>query len=167
MALRRSADVAPDNDVLLDAPGPSLAHAIDAGDQDLRRVVEQAWAAVVRRRPGKPPLRRSALPPLALVRDMLAHSRAPLPRLARTVRAPIFTPDGRIQLAPGYDADSHTYYAPAPGFTLRAVPRDVAALDLAYARDLLLDDLLGDFPFVVAAERAHRLHSCCCRSCGR
>lgn len=99
-------------------------------------------------------LRVPELPPLHIVRDLLADAAPPLPVLLRLVEAPVFGPTGTLQTAPGYDTTSQTYYRPADGFTLATVPDDVDDETLARAR-AIVDDLLGDFPFAGDAERAH------------
>lgn len=90
-----------------------------------------------------------------VVRDVLATPDIPLPVLTRVVEAPVFAADGTLQTAPGYHAASRTYYRPAPGFALPEVPKHPSAADIAEARRLIVDELLGDFPFVADAERAH------------
>lgn len=107
-----------------------------------------------RRRDGET-LRVPALPPLALVRDMLARPDLPLPPLTRLIEAPTFAPDGTLTLTPGYHPASRTYYAPAPGFRVPAIPERPTEAEIVQARQLLLEELLGDFPFVGDAERAH------------
>lgn len=99
--------------------------------------------------------RAPALPPMHVVRDMLASPDPPLPILTRIVEAPVFTPDGSLHFTPGYCAASRTWYAPAPRFVVPAVPERPSPEEVARARQLILDELLGDFPFIGEAERAH------------
>jgi hypothetical protein len=99
--------------------------------------------------------RVSALPPVHVVRDMLATPAQPLPTLVSIIEAPTFAPDGSLHDQPGYSAASRAYYAPAAGFAPPAVPARPTAADIARAKILLLDELLGDFPFVDEAEQAH------------
>lgn len=96
-----------------------------------------------------------ALPPMAVVRDMLADPTPPLPVLARLVQAPCFSRDGRIVSASGYDPHSRLLCAFAPGLDVPDVPPAPTDAVIRRARSLLLDELLGDFPFVGEAERAH------------
>jgi putative DNA primase/helicase len=96
-----------------------------------------------------------ALPPEHIVRDMLARPDPPLPAVVRIVAAPVFAADGRLLREPGYDAAAETYYAPLSGLIVPAVPESPSAEDVARARALLCEDLLGDFPFTGEAERAH------------
>jgi hypothetical protein len=97
----------------------------------------------------------SALPPPHVIRGVLATPRPPLPDLVRIVEAPIFAADGGLQAEPGYGAATRSLYVPAPGFELPEIPERPSAHDIAHARSLILDELLGDFPFVSPSERAH------------
>ena len=97
----------------------------------------------------------SALPHETVVADILACPNPPFPILRRVVEAPLIGPDGSVQDLPGYNPASQTYYAPAKGFQLRPVPENPTSQDVQRARDLLLVELLCDFPFVADADRAH------------
>jgi hypothetical protein len=96
-------------------------------------------------------------PPIPVVRDLLAHPEPEFPVLSRIVEAPVFAPDGTLQVAPGYHPASKTYFAPAPGFEVPAVTEQPGAEDVEAATRLLLEEYLGDFPFVGDPERAHAL----------
>jgi hypothetical protein len=100
-------------------------------------------------------VRTEAKPPVDVVKDMLATPDPVLPRLSRVVEVPVFGPDGSLQLTPGYHAGSRTYYAPAVGFELPPVPEVPSQEEIEHAGDLLLNDLLRDFPFTSEAERAN------------
>jgi putative DNA primase/helicase len=97
-----------------------------------------------------------ALPPLHVVKDMLARPDPPLPVLARIVQAPVFGPDGRLCLTPGYHHEARVYVALAPGLTIQRVPEapDAKVVQVAVT---VLRELLTDFPFVGKAERANTL----------
>jgi hypothetical protein len=101
--------------------------------------------------------RRPAMPPESVVRDLLARPDPPLPILARVVEAPVFAADGTLQTAPGYHAAGQTYYEPAAGLVVPAIPSHPSAADVAASRRWLLQELLGDFPFTGDAELAHAL----------
>ena len=98
-----------------------------------------------------------ALPPGHVVKDLLARPNPPLPVLARIVHAPIFDRNGVLAATPGYHEAPRTYYAPAEGFSVAPVPVCPTQVDLVRARTLLLDELLGDFPFVGEPELAHAM----------
>jgi hypothetical protein len=101
--------------------------------------------------------REIVLPPSPVVHDVLAVRTPPLPVLTRIVETPIFAPDGTLQTAPGYHLANRRYLALPPTLTLPPVSERPTAADLERARTLLLEELLGDFPFVGAADRAHAL----------
>ena len=96
-----------------------------------------------------------AYPPKDVVRDVLACPDVPLPILTRIVEAPVFAHDGTLQTEPGYHAAGRTFYEPAPGFAIGAVPDCSTSRDVEAARNLICDELLGDFPFVGDSEKAH------------
>ena len=96
-----------------------------------------------------------AMPPVAVVRDVLATPDPDLPVLTGIVGAPVFAPDGTLETAPGYHAKARIYYEPASGFTLPNVPEIPSADDLRRAKQLILLELLGEFPFTSDAELAH------------
>ena len=98
---------------------------------------------------------RPALPPKHVVADLLASPSLDLPRLTAIIRAPAFTADGELHEQPGYHLNGRIYYAPPSGLSIPDVARHPSQDDIDRARALLLDDLLGDFPFVDEAERAH------------
>ncbi len=93
--------------------------------------------------------------PLRVVQDMLAHPNPPLPVLERIVHAPFFAADGRLVVTAGYDAESRTFLLLEDGLIIPPVPDAPSAEDVQKARSLILDNLLGDFPFVAQADRAN------------
>src|SRR6185437_10610239 len=101
--------------------------------------------------------RTPALPPLHVVKDVLATPNAPLPILSRIVEAPVFAPDGTLQLEPGYHPAAQTFYAADPELVIPPVPEAPTPEDVASARQLLAGELLGEFPFTGPAELAHAL----------
>jgi hypothetical protein len=129
----------------------------ELGEDRLRHEVARAadWYKRVKPRGQEATVEVPARPHRDLVKDMLACPEVPLPPLDRLVRVPVFGPDGALQTEPGYHAASRTYYDPAPGFVLPPVPMRPSGTDVARARSLVRDDLLADFPFVGAADRAH------------
>jgi hypothetical protein len=95
-------------------------------------------------------------PPLDVVRDVAALPAWPnVPPLRGVVAAPAFDAAGRLVAAPGYDPPSGLWLAPAPGLDVPPVPAEPTDADVAAARGLIVDDLLGDFPFADQASRAH------------
>ena len=98
-----------------------------------------------------------APPPIGVIKSLVATPDPALPVLAGIVTAPVFGRGGVLLTTPGYHPDARLLYCPPPGFDLPPIPDRPSEQDIAAARTLLLDDLLGDFPFVGAAERAHVL----------
>lgn len=98
-----------------------------------------------------------APPPTGVMKSMVATPDPALPVLAGIVTAPVLGRGGVLLTEPGYHPDARLLYRPPPGFALPPVPERPSAPDTAAARSLLLDDLLGDFPFTSEAERAHAL----------
>lgn len=100
---------------------------------------------------------KDALPPMHVVRDMLAAPTLPLPVLNRIVAAPVFAPDGQLQTRPGYHAASRTYLGIKEKSVIPEVPTVPTSSDIAKAKSLLIDELLRDFPFVNESERTHAI----------
>jgi hypothetical protein len=98
-----------------------------------------------------------APPPTGVVKSMVATPDPALPVLGGIVTAPVLGRGGVLLTEPGYHPDARLLYRPSPGFVLPPVPERPTPTDITAARNLLLDDLLGDFPFTGEAERAHAL----------
>ncbi|MEI8395174.1 MAG: toprim domain-containing protein [Rhodospirillaceae bacterium] len=98
-----------------------------------------------------------AYPPGGVVANLLATPDPDLPVLGGIVTAPVFGAGGELLTTPGYHPANELLYLPPPGFTIPPVPEHPSAAEIATARSLLLDDMLGEFPFVGDAERAHVL----------
>lgn len=101
--------------------------------------------------------RSPAIPPAAVIEDMLATPQPPLPVLIRFVAAPVFSSTGTFETAPGYHAASLTYYAPGREFSVPQVAALPTERDVQWAVQWLRDELLGEFPFTGDAERAHAI----------
>ena len=86
-------------------------------------------------------------PPGDVISNMLACPDIQLPVLERIVESPVFAADGSLEISPGYSAKTRIYYQPPAGFELPALPKKPSLKDLAKAKELLLENLLFDFPF--------------------
>jgi hypothetical protein len=100
---------------------------------------------------------RSAYPDKDVIKDMLAAGKIPLPPINQVYRVPFIASDRHLVTTAGYYAPARAYYSPPKGFMLPPVPEDPAPAETRRARDLLYNELLGDFPFVSEAERAHSI----------
>lgn len=96
-----------------------------------------------------------APPPVATVKSVLATPDPALPVLTGIVNTPVIGRSGTLITAPGYHPDARLLYVPAPGFTVPDIPKRPTEAEIAAARELICDDLFGDFPFTGEAERAH------------
>lgn len=110
-----------------------------------------SWRKIVRQREGERVIAVS--PPYDVVDDILAAPGWDFPRLDRVVHAPGYGPDGTLRVAAGYHP-SGVWHQPHSPFDL-AIPERPSADQIAAARVLICKELLGDFPFVGDAERAH------------
>jgi hypothetical protein len=90
-------------------------------------------------------------------RDMIVYPSDDLPPLEAVVTTPVFDGDGRLVSAPGYHRGARLWYFRRPGFDVPPIDERPTLSDVAAARALLVDELLGDFPFVDDSDRAHML----------
>lgn len=77
--------------------------------------------------------------------------------LERVARAPFVRHDGTIAAEPGYDEATRTVLVPDPELAGIEVPEDPTPEQVAAARELLMTEWLGDFPFDDDADRANAL----------
>jgi len=96
-----------------------------------------------------------APPPTSMIKSLLATPDPGLPVLAGIVTTPVFGRGGSLLTEPGFHPDARLLYHAPPGFRMPSVPERPTPNPVAEARTLLLDDLLGEFPFTSTAERAH------------
>lgn len=95
-------------------------------------------------------------PPMEVVKDLESlPTWEGVPRLKGVVESPVFVEDGRLLSTTGYDAGSQWWYQPARGFGIAPVSRNPNECEIDHARQLLLTQLLGDFPFKDDASKAH------------
>ncbi len=96
-------------------------------------------------------------PPMDVVRDVMALPEWPLPNINGIIETPVFGPDGALLVTEGYHSVAEVYLHIDPGFKLPPVPEHPTTEEIVVARQLILDDLLGEFPFADGASRAHTL----------
>jgi putative DNA primase/helicase len=92
-------------------------------------------------------------PPMVMV-NMLCMPAWPVPVVERVVEVPVVGCDGVVLTRPGYHPGSLTLYCPPPGVVVPEVPDDPPPEVVALARRYLVEELLGDFPFVRRSDRA-------------
>jgi hypothetical protein len=90
--------------------------------------------------------------------NLLATPHPPLLVLERIYRVPVFGRDGHLHSEPGYSPSTRGLYVPLPILdeTLE-ICHEPDEETIAAARAVLLDDVLGDFPFLDESDRAHAL----------
>lgn len=93
-------------------------------------------------------------PPERLVKTILARGEWPFPALQGLTESPVLRPDGTVLDTPGYDRATALIYTPRRGLTMWVVPGAPTADDVHRALDLL-DEAIGEFPYVDAASRAN------------
>jgi len=96
-------------------------------------------------------------PETAVCVDICLRHAARFPVLEEFTRSPVYDATLRLITKEGYDKKARLY-ADIEGLKLpRAVPQKPTIDDLAEAKDWLIAKMLGDFPFVDEASRAHSL----------
>jgi len=75
-----------------------------------------------------------------------------LPELKGLTRWPVITPAGKVHAARGYDRETGLYVDPA--FEVPAVSDAPTPAEVEAARRLIVNDMLGGFPFVADSDRA-------------
>ena len=98
-----------------------------------------------------------APPPAEAVRDLASLPAWPgVPPIDAVAECPVVAPDGSLALDEGYRPSARLWLH-LGGLEIPPVPEIPTAEDVAEARNLLLEDLLVDFPFAEEASRAHAL----------
>jgi hypothetical protein len=78
-------------------------------------------------------------------------------KLDKLSQIPFLRPDGTICSTPGYDEPTHSFLELDPELQGIDIPEAPTREQVASARSLLLDDLLGDFPLHTEADKANAL----------
>lgn len=81
----------------------------------------------------------------------------PLMPLRGIITAPVVRPDGSLVQAPGYDKPTGLYMHPR--VPIRRLQPQVSAESVKRAKDIVLGQMLADFPFVDQSDRAQYLGS--------
>ena len=138
--------------VVLDEQG--APHVQRMSEAAVRGALARAAKWTARSKEGR---ERKVTPPLEVVRDLLALSELAQipPPLVGITELPIIRPDGSLLTQAGYDDATRLVYAPVPGFRVPTIPPSPTPREVRAARTLILDELLGDFPFVDGASAAN------------
>ena len=112
----------------------------------LKGVLDRAGDYMVQKDGGERPAR----PPDDVVQDILSLSQLPFPELRGIALSPVVVAGGRLVSAAGYDHESGLYLD-LNGLNIRG------RMPLREAVQWINQELLGDFPFVDDASRAHGL----------
>jgi len=99
----------------------------------------------------------SVLLPPRIASVALAKTRWDLPVLKGISSVPLLLPDGTFQLGPGFHEKTGYFYEPR--HILPDVPTNPTGEQLKEARSLIVDQLLADFPWQTAADKASYLAS--------
>jgi hypothetical protein len=88
------------------------------------------------------------------IRDAIASPDLQLPKLERIVTTPVFAKTGELLLCDGYHP-SGVYLKKDASLRIPEIAENPGAEDVAEARYIITDELLGDFPFVTQADRTN------------
>ena len=114
------------------------------------------WTRVINTSKGEK--EEAAPPPMDAVKDLMAiPGWDGIPIIDSVTECPVFGQDGALVGAPGYHPGARLWYAPAAGLDVLLVSDKPSQAEIDEARDLLLVDLIGDFPFKDEASKAHAL----------
>ena len=99
---------------------------------------------------------KTARPPGDAVKAMLHSSDPWLPHLGGVASTPIFAVDGGLRTDKGYDYDTR-FFLQSDVITIPPVSHNPSNEELTTARNLLIENLLGDFPFDTQADLANAI----------
>ncbi|ACY13567.1 hypothetical protein Hoch_0964 [Haliangium ochraceum DSM 14365] len=94
-------------------------------------------------------------PPKEVARDLLAFPGSEIPRVDAVITTPTFGQDGTLLTASGLHREEQLWLEPDPTLHVLEVPALPSAEEVRAARDLIVNDLLVDFPFLGQPDRAH------------
>ena len=114
------------------------------------------WTRVINTSKGEK--EEAAPPPLDAVKDLMSiPGWDGIPIIDSVTECPVFGQDGALVEAPGYHPGARLWYAPAAGLDVLLVSDKPSQAEIDEARELLLVDLVGEFPFKDDASKAHAL----------
>ncbi|MFC8176557.1 bifunctional DNA primase/polymerase [Streptomyces sp. NPDC057325] len=142
--------------------GPCWVHRDDIGDPVVHQLATdnlRAYLAdhvttyvVKRDAEGVPTEERELLMPKSCG-TLLGRKDWPLPLLRGIITSPVVRPDGTLVTDPGYDRATGLFLAPR--VPVRRLQATVTTESLERAKEIVLGQVLADFPWVAASDRAH------------
>jgi hypothetical protein len=104
------------------------------------------------------PVHRAAFPKGDVIDSIQEHGQWPgVPRLVAVADVPLITAESGLLHEAGYDAASGVYLLPGGLASVPEVKDSPTEHDVECARRMILEELLGDFPFADDASRANAL----------
>lgn len=100
---------------------------------------------------------KATKPPKELGADFCEFPSPNLPEIEMVTSSPTFTKDGEAITTAGYHPKEKLFYSPPANFCISPIPAKPIQKDIEMARIIIVDELLGDFPFVSQSERAHAI----------
>lgn len=94
-------------------------------------------------------------PPYDVIDDMLANRELPLPLIRGIVECPQVAEGGSIRTESGYDPATYQYIFLKDDVEIPTVADYPSQTEIAEAKDILLNELLGDFSFASDADTAN------------
>lgn len=96
-------------------------------------------------------------PPTYVVRDMLVESHMPLPPIQGITYTPVFSRDGVLKTKPGHHEHTELFYIQTSQKSISAISKAPTDVEVKKATDVLMNEVLVDFPFKDRASRVHAL----------
>ena len=125
-------------------------------DIALRGRLDRVANFVVQRTYKKTTYEEPHIPPIEVVKDILAMEKWDFPPLIGIIECPTLRPDGTIISMPGYDPATHLFYCPAQNFFFPSFPENPTREEISKAVETLSEPL-ADFPFLDDASLANAL----------
>lgn len=103
-------------------------------------------------------IEEEAPPQMEVVKDLASLPEwEGIPQLKSILTTPFLRIDGEVITQSGYDEPSACYLSLPDKIVIDRIPSSPTETDVTQAKQLLLEELLGDFPFVDEASRTHTL----------
>lgn len=141
-------------DALADQPNALTQAVVDVTAESLRRLLAEHAQTYRLKHVKDGAVRVPSLPTVATAKSVLSATYwADVRPLINIVAAPVMRPDGTILQDEGYDPATRLYYSPS--IDIPRIPDVPDVVDVRNARALILDQVLGDFPWADDASRAN------------